>query len=310
MEAELELPETVAARFDGAEADFYLLEEVLENGRIKPVYQPIVSLSDGQIFGYEALSRIPDAQAGVSIADVFAIAEKADKTWELEKLCREKSMESAAGLDKGKKLFLNVDPYIIHDAHFRAGFTKQRLEEYGLSADNVIFEITERVAVTDYETFLGSIQHYKRQAYGIAIDDAGAGFSGFSVISDVKPDFIKLDINLVSDIDKDDVKRSLCKAMVGFWKSAGVKVIAEGIETAEELKTLIKLNVDLGQGFFLGTPKETFEGISARKAEFIARHGDNRRHIRKPIHGRRNTENVICSTDVKWMESDLAAAAG
>jgi len=299
MEAELEFPENIAARFGGAEADFYLLEDVLENRRIKPVYQPIVSLADGQIFGYEALSRIPGEQSGVNISDVFTLAEKANKTWELEKLCRDKALERSVSMDKGKKLFLNVDPNIINDENFRAGFTKQRMKEYGLNTDNIIFEITERVAVSDRETFLKSIYHYKRQAYGIAIDDAGAGYSGLNAIVDVKPNFIKLDINLVTDIDKDEIKRLLCKAMVDFGKGAGIKVIAEGIETEEELKTLIKLNVDLGQGFFLGTPKETFEDIAPQKAAFIARYRErHHRHSRgrgKPIHGRRNKENVVFS---------------
>ncbi len=161
---------------------------------------------------------------------------------------------------------------IIHDKKFRKGFTKCRLKEYGLNSDNIIFEITERVAVIDRDTFLSSIHHYKNQNYGIAIDDVGAGYSGLNFIANVRPDLIKLDMNLVRDIDKDETKQLLCKAMVDFGKNAGILLIAEGIETEDELRTLIQLNVDLGQGYFLGIPQESFQDITPDRAGLIVKY--------------------------------------
>lgn len=252
--------------------DFNIVHSILEGKYIKSVYQPIVSLTDGQSYGYEALSRVSNNEFDINIEHIFRISDKMNKSWELETLCRTKALENAIYKDSGKKLFLNVNSNIIHDEKFQEGFTKSRLDEYGLDSDNIIFEITERVAVLDNSAFLGSINHYKSQNYGIAIDDVGAGYSGLNIIADVMPNLIKLDMNLIRDIDKDKTKQLLCKAMVDFGKSAGIQLIAEGIETEEELKTLIKLNVDLGQGYFLGVPQESFVDIAPEKAAMITKY--------------------------------------
>lgn len=251
---------------------FQLLENILEGQHITPVYQPIVSLIDGQIYGYEALSRISAKELEMNIEQMFKIADKLNKSWELETLCRTKALEHSINLKEGKKLFLNVNSNIIHDKNFREGFTKSSLTAYGLDSGNVIFEITERVAVIDNNAFLTSINHYKSQNYGIAIDDFGAGYSGLNIIASVRPDFIKLDMNLVRNIDKDEIKQLVCKAMVDFGRNAGIQLIAEGIETEEELKTLIKLNVNLGQGYFLGYPREFFHEVEPYKIDLIRSH--------------------------------------
>ncbi|MFT4007248.1 MAG: EAL domain-containing protein [Lacrimispora sp.] len=249
--------------------DAELLDEIIEGQYIVPVYQPIVSLINGKAFGYEALSRISEKSLEMNIEQMFKTADETNRAWELETLCRTKALESAATMDREKKLFLNVNPNVIHDNGFKDGFTKSHLEKYGLDFRNVIFEITERVAIMDSNAFLGSISHYKNQNYGIAIDDVGAGYSALSVISDVKPNLMKLDMSLVRNIDKDKTKQLLCKALVDFGKSAGIQLIAEGIETEEELETLIKLNIDLGQGYFLGIPQKSFTDIAPEKSEMI-----------------------------------------
>jgi len=269
-----------------------ILEKIIEGEHITPVYQPIVSLTDGQIFGYEALSRISDKDLEMDIGQMFKVADKTNRAWELEALCRTKALKNSVNIDDGKKLFLNVNPNIIHDEKFMEGFskkekaefTKSRINEYGLDINNIIFEITERVAIVDGEAFMGSIKHYRNQNYGIAIDDVGAGYSGLNTIANVRPNIMKLDIDLIRNIDKDETKQFLCKAMVDFGKSAGILLIAEGIETEEELKTLIKLNVDLGQGFFLEVPRQTFVNLPPEKIELI-----------KNAHNKKYSENVKSS---------------
>lgn len=252
--------------------DDEILDEIIEGECIRPVYQPIVSLTDGEILGYEALSRISDGALHMNIEQMFRTADRVNRAWELEALCRTKTLEGAADMIAGKKLFLNVNPNIIHDDGFRKGFTKDCLKEYGLDFRNVIFEITERVAILDNHAFLTSIEHYKKQNYTIAIDDVGAGYSGLNIISDVKPNLIKLDMALVRNIDKDEIKQSLCKALANFARGADIQLIAEGVETEEELKTLIKLGVDLGQGYFLGIPRESFADIAPEKKEMIKKY--------------------------------------
>ena len=252
------------------------LNKILAGKYIKPVYQPVVSLTDGEVFGYEALSRISDNNLEIGIEHMFKVADKINRAWELEALCRKKALKGSVNMAADKKLFLNVNPNVIHDKEFKNGFTKKRLEKHDLGYLNVVFEISERVAVIDHSVFLSAVKHYKEQNYGIAIDDVGSGYSGLNVISDVKPNIIKLDIHLVHDVDKDEIKRLLCKALADFCKSAGILLIAEGIETERELETLISLNVDFGQGYFLGHPTESFMDIVPEKIEMIRRYNTNK----------------------------------
>ena len=246
-----------------------ILDTILESKNIIPIYQPIISLENGQVFGYEALSRISDNSLEIKIDSLFSLADKVNKSWELETLCRKKALKNAKGMDTQKKLFLNVNPNIIHDVEFRSGFTKSRLKKYGLNYNNIIFEITERSAIIDPDAFFSTINHYKEQNYGIAIDDVGSGYSGLNTINEIRPDIIKLDMNLTRNINNDEIKQHLCKAMVDFGKNSGIKIIAEGIEAKEELQTLISLNVEFGQGYFLSTPQESFVDLSFEKIKLI-----------------------------------------
>lgn len=245
------------------------LERIIEGGFIKTVYQPIVSFTDGQVFGYEALSRISRPELDMNIEDMFILADRMGKTWELETLCRTRALEKF-GCVSGKKLFINVNPNVIHDENFKEGFTKKKLDELGISSDSIIIEITERASILNAKMFFDSIHHYKSQNYGIAIDDVGSGFSGLNIILDVKPNFIKLDRHIIRNIDQDETKLLLCKALVNFCEGAGILLIAEGIESENELRALIRLGVHYGQGFFLGIPQYDFKEIAQDKATLIS----------------------------------------
>jgi len=249
-----------------------IFNDILEKKSVIPVYQPIVSLKNGQILGYEALTRISDNSLDLNIEHIFRIADKLNRLWELETLCRKKALKNAKNISVEKKLFLNVNPNIIHDSEFKNGFTRSRLTKYGLDFLDIVFEITEKNAIINKEAFLGSIKHYKEQKFKIAIDDVGSGYSGLNVINDIRPDIIKLDMNLIKNIDKDEMKQHLCKAMVDFGKNSNIKVIAEGIETIEELKTIIKLKIEFGQGYFLAIPQEYFADIASEKKELIKKY--------------------------------------
>lgn len=245
------------------------LEEILRKESIYPVYQPIVSLENGEVYGYEALSRISGSSLEMPIETMFALADRVNKAWELEALCRGKALEGFASATPGTRLFLNVNPNIIHDEKFKEGFTKTRLEALGISSESITFEITERVSVLNGHLFQESVHHYQHQNYGIAIDDVGSGFSGLNAIVDIKPRFIKLDMHLIRNLDKDETKLLLCKALADFCKSAGIQLIAEGIESEEELRELIRLGVDYGQGYFLALPCSEFGAVQAEKCHLI-----------------------------------------
>lgn len=235
-----------------------LIEEIIKEERISPVYQPIVSLSTGEIFGYEALSRF-DLQRNesdtVSTRDIFQTAYQSGQLWDLERLCRKKALEGARHISHGLKLFLNVSPNVIHDNQFRSGFTNKYLNKYGISATDVIFELTEHMAIENMDSFKSVLNHYRRQGYETALDDVGAGESGLNTLLALNPTYLKLDMEIIRDIEKHHNKRSLVKAFVQFANTSNTILIAEGIETEKELAVLSELGVDYGQGFYLGRPE-------------------------------------------------------
>jgi EAL domain-containing protein (putative c-di-GMP-specific phosphodiesterase class I) len=252
----------IAGRSSGESALADELKSIIERQAISVVFQPVVSLSGGEVIGYEALSRGPQGSPLERPDALFAVAAKHDLTWELEYLCRTKALEIAKDIIASKKLFLNVDPKIIKDSRFHKGHTREMLQQLYADAGNIIFEITEKTAIADYQSFRRILDNYISQGYKIAIDDTGAGYSGLKTLAQIRPHFIKVDMDLVRDIDKDSLKQAMLKALYDFSVSTSSQIIAEGIETLSELETLISLGIPYGQGYFLQRPQPGFGDIS------------------------------------------------
>lgn len=237
--------------------------EILKQEKIKTVFQPIISLRNGELLGYEALSRGPQKSFFENPEKLFDYARAIGRLWELEFLCRLKALENVSCSEMTDLIFINVDPHIINDENFRKGFTKDFLSRYNINPENIVFEITEKSAAINIESFNKLINNYKDQGYKIAIDDAGSGYSGLKLITDIHPHFIKLDMNLIRNIDKDGLKYALIKTFYEFCLVTDIKLIAEGIETENELNTLIDIGIDYGQGYFIQRPSENITKIGS-----------------------------------------------
>lgn len=251
------------------------LNKIIEGKKVYPVYQPIVSLKTGEIMGYEALSRICLEPCNFNVEEMFSYAEQSCCLWNLEYLCRKKALKEIKG-DLGKrKLFLNVSPNIFHDNRFKAGMTKEYLDRYHISPEQIVFEVGERTDIKEIPAFQKTILHYEKQHYQIAIDDFGKGYADLNRVCFLHPQYVKIDISLISSIDQDMVKSSLIEDFVKFCRNENIYLIAEGIETGEELKKLIELGVDYGQGFFLGKPDRKLGKIPAEIKKTIKKRSKN-----------------------------------
>ena len=237
------------------------ITDIISNKLLSSVYQPIVSLKDGSVFAYEALSRITKEGATINISEVFEGAGQLGQLWELEKICRTNALKYAAGKPKGAKLFINVDGNVLVDQKFQKGFTKEKLGIYSLRTEDVVFEITERSNSDDYELLSDIMQHYREQGYEVALDDLGAGYSGLNRLQHIQPEYVKIDYELIHNIHKDKSKKSLVRMLVRHCNEMEYSLIAEGIETEEELQCLVEIGVRYGQGFFLGKPKQAFDKV-------------------------------------------------
>lgn len=210
-------------------------------------FQPIVDLRSGQPIGVEALSRF--GQLPVRAPDAwFAEAASVGLGVELELIALESALEQLHLIPAGVYLSLN--------ASVETMVTDEFLELIaGVASERIVLELTEHTKVVDYPLFAQKIEHVRSRGVRVAVDDAGAGYSGLAHILNLKPDVIKLDISLTRGIDKDPARRALGRALLSFGLDAyNASLVAEGIETEGELETLRSLGCPCGQGFFLGRP--------------------------------------------------------
>ncbi|GED14605.1 EAL domain-containing protein [Aneurinibacillus migulanus] len=227
---------------------------IMEQEDIHTVIQPIVSLKTGIPLGWETLVRGPENSHFHSPGRLFSFAQKTGASFQLESLCRRYAIKRLEQLRPSEKLFINLDARSIDDPFLLRGRVFKLMEQYQLNPHNIVFEITERHAIKNFASFRAIIQAYRKKGYLIAVDDAGAGYSSLEAIAEIYPDYIKLDMALIRNIDSDAVKQALVETFVQFADKVKCRIIGEGIETESELETLVKLGVDYGQGFLLGRP--------------------------------------------------------
>ncbi len=232
------------------------LERLLAECGIRSVYQPIVRLGDGKVFGYEALTRCPEGSLFDGPLSLFRFAEKHHMALALDRLARETAIRHSPALAAVQKIFINVTMSIINDPHFVSGQTVRWLSERGMFPGQVVFELTERSSIDDFDAAKKILAHYRSQGYEIAIDDAGAGYSSLQSIVELSPDYIKVDRSLVSLADKDEMKKHMLRTFVRFAKKMNIRTVAEGIERPEELRLLRAMGFDYAQGYLIGRPSE------------------------------------------------------
>ena len=224
------------------------IDQALGGDELTMAFQPIWNIATRQLFGFEGLARFtgkpqrpPDQW--------FAEAEKIGLRTRLE-VAAIRHAASSFTLPAGDfALAVNVSPQTVLHRSF------QRLMD-GLPLDRMVLEITEHALVDSYERLAAALQRFRDEGLRIAIDDAGAGFASLRHVFLLKPDIIKLDASLIRDIDTDPARQAAVTALIGFAAQTGCQLIAEALETPEELRTVQSLGVLFGQGYLLGAPMQ------------------------------------------------------
>lgn len=231
------------------------IEEILAKRQLTAFFQPILNLSNGQIFGYEGLIRGPSDSPLHSPANLFKSAEANNLLAELERTCRHVTLESFVKLDLPGRLFLNVSPECLLQPDFRQGETLRLIHQLKLNPARVIIELTENKPIYDYNLLREAARHYRAMGFEIAMDDLGEGFSSLRLWSELRPEFVKIDMHFVQGINQDPVKLQFVRSIQVIAESLGTRVIAEGIETPAELKVIRDLGLAFGQGYHIARPK-------------------------------------------------------
>lgn len=222
------------------------LNEVIGAGQPHMVYQPIFGLDDGRVTGVECLSRFQTQPARTP--DIwFNEASSVGRGPELELRAIRTALTELADITGDFYIAINSSPRTL---------MHMELHDLLLQHDpeRIVLEITEHDHVDDYGALLRALEPLRARGVRVAIDDAGAGYASMRHILNIQPELIKLDISLTQNINGDAMRRALASALVEFGRSTGSVIVAEGVETAEEMETLYALGVRRIQGYHLAPP--------------------------------------------------------
>ncbi|RUT33785.1 EAL domain-containing protein [Paenibacillus zeisoli] len=247
---------------------FVAFHHIMRNQALSTFFQPILNLDKGENVGYEILNRPPASELFPTTEHFYDFVGQTDQVSLFEMGCRQISLrsfrEKAAGLPERNNslIFMNVHPHALSEEHITSGELLELVEQYGLSPGQIVFELTEKQAVTDYETYEGILASYRAAGFRIAIDDAGSGYNSLKTLVYLKPEYVKLDRSLIQDIHLNPVQQQIVTILVEYANKSGTQVIAEGIERMEELAYLRERGVHMGQGYALGRPSsELIRGV-------------------------------------------------
>ena len=230
------------------------LNEIIERRLLTALFQPIVDLRNGDIIGYEGLIRGPSDSPLHSPLSLFKTAGQHHLGVKLEHLCRRVVLEKFAELDLAGRLFLNVSPESLIQRNARSGETLHYLEQVGIAPERVIIELTESQPTYDYGLLRSATMHYREMGFQIAMDDLGEGFSGLRLWSELRPEFVKIDMHFIQGINHDPVKLQFVRSIQEIAEKSGCQVIAEGIENQAELMAVRDLKIAFGQGYHIARP--------------------------------------------------------
>lgn len=244
------------------------LNKLIENNLVEYVFQPIISVETGKAFAFEALMR-PTDPAIKTPTEILALAHAQHKLRHIERMTWFNTLEAYKKYEQefdGRRLFINsIANQILANSDI-----ERISKDYGEMLDKVVVEFTEEERLVDdvVQTKREALKHWNAK---IAVDDYGAGYSTDSVLLMLEPDYVKVDMYIIRDIDRNKSKQRLLNNLVSFARERRIKVVAEGVETKEELKTVVTLGVDYVQGFYLAAPQAAPKEIdSAKTAEVLA----------------------------------------
>ena len=222
------------------------IQRTIDEGNLLVLFQPIVHLRTERVVGFEAVSRFP-LDPDRPTQTWFAEAAEVGLVKELELTTARAALTSLDRLPSDTYLSINLSPDTASSSEFRDLLLE-------IDHERLVVEMTEHASVDDYVALSEIFRELRWRGLRLAIDDVGAGFASLRHVLELAPDFMKLDVTLTRDIDSEPRRRLLAGSLMAFAKAAGIELIAEGIQTEQELAALRSLDVTYGQGFFFGPP--------------------------------------------------------
>lgn len=240
-----------------------LLAAACRGEGLASAYQPIVDTSRGTVVGYEALARFPGF-AERNPEAWFTAARRHGRSADLESATLRMALRERASLPPNCFLTLNVSPELLTTEQIRSVWRQEG------DLGGLIIELTEQTPIDSYLELEPDLHQLRSAGALIAVDDAGAGYAGLRHLLQLRPSMIKIDRELILDVDRDEAKRALIEMLGIFASRVDAWILAEGVERVEELDTLVSLGVPLVQGYLLARPGPPWAGIELEVAHRLA----------------------------------------
>ncbi|MEF3254753.1 MAG: EAL domain-containing protein [Deferribacterales bacterium] len=231
------------------------LKWILDNYSIVICFQPIVDIKSLDIFAYECLARGVKKDGSLMMPNImFEQAKKSDNLFNLDRQCRMSAIITAKNKNVDKNIFINFTPNSIYNPEYCLRDTVGLARDIDYDFSRIVFEVVESERVESVSHLKNIFNYYTKMGFRVALDDVGSGYSSLNMLAELKPHFIKIDMNLIRDIHKDEVKKAIVCSLADISKKIGATTLAEGVETDLELNTVKECGVDLAQGYLFGKP--------------------------------------------------------
>jgi EAL domain-containing protein (putative c-di-GMP-specific phosphodiesterase class I) len=216
-------------------------------------FQPIVDVAAAKVWGYEALVRGPNGEGAGSVLRQV----DPESRYRFDQACRVKAIDLAARLfprDEALKLSINFMPNAVYEPAACLRTSMLAARRHGIAHENIVFEFTEQERIEDVGHVERIVGEYRNRGFLTAIDDFGAGYAGLNLLAKFQPDIVKLDMELIRNIHSSPARQVIVAGIVWMARSLGVSILAEGVETEDELLVLRAAGIRLLQGYFFAKP--------------------------------------------------------
>ena len=245
----------LAQMIDGMQHEW--VRRALADNWLFSVFHPILDATSGSVVANEALLRAADPQDGkvLGAGQIIKACESLNLLHQLDQRARQSAIRAGSlHLPCNGKLFINFLPNTIYDPEICLRTTMEAARQYNLSMDRLVFEVVETEKIPDMNHLSKVLSYYRDRGVGTAIDDMGAGFTSAEYILSLQPDFVKLDRDFVLEAEKSRIGRRAMDSIISTSHANHARVIAEGIETIEQMRLCVESGVDLLQGFLFAKP--------------------------------------------------------
>lgn len=213
-------------------------------------FQPIVDVIQRRIIYYEALVRGPKGESAFSILNQVTD----NLLYRFDQACRIKAIELASELGMQERLSINFLPNAVYEPEACIQATLETSNRVGWPIDRLNFEIVETEKVRDRLHMRNIIESYREMGFTTSLDDFGNGYANLDLLTDLRPDTLKIDRDLVMECDTNKRRQAILRSIVALANTLEIKLIAEGVETREESRCLLSLGIPVQQGYYFSYP--------------------------------------------------------